>query len=283
MNLSTLYVTDLDGTLLNDKTVIEKNSLETLNSLINNGALFSIATGRSYTTAKNILDSIDFTLPVLLLNGVHIFDWHHKKTLYTMNIDCFSIKKILKIFRKTDICPIFYVMKPDGNVTLFYDHANFDLAKRFIADRSNFFKKEANYDAVIENSLEKVMINHSICFIIALAKDESTLSFAYEELKKVPNISFHFYKDKSIGALSIEIFSNESGKDRGIAFLKEFAKAERVISFGDNYNDISMKKQSDVFCVVENALDEVKKYADIIIPSNNDAGVITYITDNLII
>ena len=40
-----------------------------------------------------------------------------------------------------------------------------------------------------------------------------------------------------------------------------------------------MKTQSDLFCAVENALPTVKTQADKIIPTNNESGVISFITN----
>jgi len=274
--LSTLYVTDLDGTLLDDKTTIEKESLHTLNTLIQNGKLFSVATGRSYTTAKKILAPINLSLPVLFLNGVHVFDMQRKKTLYTKIMDSLSVEKILKVFRTVDVCSVFYVMKPDGNVTLYYDNAKSDMAKRYISNRSRFLRSVADYDAILEKTLESVISEHQICLILAIEHDEKKMATIKRTLSTIDGISFHLYEEVTTGFLSIEIFSKEGGKDKGLSFLKEYCKAQKVISFGDNLNDISMKKQSDLFCVVENALPKVKSYADIIIPSNNNSGVISF-------
>jgi HAD-superfamily hydrolase, subfamily IIB len=278
--LSTLYVTDLDGTLLNNEATIEREDLQTLNTLIKNGTLFSVATGRSYTTAKKILEPIHLTLPALFLNGVHVFDMQRGRTLYTKNMGSLSVEKILAVFRKVDICSIFYVMMPNGNVTLYYDNAKTEMAKRFIASRANFLQEVSDYEAILEKPLEEVISKHQICFIIALEKDEKKIAFIMHALSFIDGISYHLYEERTHGFLSIEVFSKEGGKDKGISFLKEYTRAENVISFGDNLNDISMKEQSNLFCVVENALPEMKAYADYIIPSNNESGVISFIHNN---
>ena len=47
-----MYVTDLDGTLLNQKDRINKKSLEIINGLVEEGMLFTYATARSLVSAS---------------------------------------------------------------------------------------------------------------------------------------------------------------------------------------------------------------------------------------
>ena len=56
----TLYVTDLDGTLLKNDKTLSKRSVKTLNRLIKSGAAVTYATARSFTSASPLINSIDF-------------------------------------------------------------------------------------------------------------------------------------------------------------------------------------------------------------------------------
>ena len=50
--LNTLYVSDLDGTLLRSNETISEYTSNIINSLIDRGMFFSYATARSLITAK---------------------------------------------------------------------------------------------------------------------------------------------------------------------------------------------------------------------------------------
>lgn len=50
-------------------------------------------------------------------------------------------------------------------------------------------------------------------------------------------------------------------------------KVEDTIAIGNDYNDISMLKEAGFSVCVDNALEEVKEYADYITLSNDDDGV----------
>ena len=53
--LTSLFISDLDGTLLNDKQVISEESIVILNKLISQGLQFTIATARSYNRQPSCL------------------------------------------------------------------------------------------------------------------------------------------------------------------------------------------------------------------------------------
>ena len=57
--MKTLYVSDLDGTLLRSDETISTYSAETLNALTKKGMLFSYATARSYHTARKVTKGLE--------------------------------------------------------------------------------------------------------------------------------------------------------------------------------------------------------------------------------
>lgn len=72
--MAILYVSDLDGTLLNEQAKISTESVEILNDLIEQGLAFTIATARTHLSALPILSDLNVTLPMVLLNGCMLFD-----------------------------------------------------------------------------------------------------------------------------------------------------------------------------------------------------------------
>ena len=54
-NMSNLYVSDLDGTLLRSNEVTSEYTNYVINSLVDKGMIFSYATARSLITAKKII------------------------------------------------------------------------------------------------------------------------------------------------------------------------------------------------------------------------------------
>ena len=65
-----LYVSDLDGTLLDGDGQLPEDSVKRLNQLIDKGLNFTIATARNYDSAYPLLKGLNLKYPVILFNGV---------------------------------------------------------------------------------------------------------------------------------------------------------------------------------------------------------------------
>lgn len=61
----TLYISDLDGTLLNSDKEITTYTRDTLNKLMAGGLQFSIATARTASSAVKILSGLNINVPVV--------------------------------------------------------------------------------------------------------------------------------------------------------------------------------------------------------------------------
>ncbi len=65
---------DLDGTLLNDASEISPFTKETLILLRENDIAYTVATGRTMLSAREIVEGHDFNLPQIYNNGVTVWD-----------------------------------------------------------------------------------------------------------------------------------------------------------------------------------------------------------------
>ena len=71
---SPLYVSDLDGTLLRNDTSLSQYSRETLNALLDQGLLFTVASARSIASMRHVLADLPLRLPVIEFNGAFVSD-----------------------------------------------------------------------------------------------------------------------------------------------------------------------------------------------------------------
>ena len=79
--MKTLYVSDLDGTLLNREPRLSAYTAETLNLLIEEGLPFTYATARSVHSARIVAAGLQTRLPVITYNGVFLQDAQTGKVL----------------------------------------------------------------------------------------------------------------------------------------------------------------------------------------------------------
>ena len=80
-NMKTLYVTDLDGTLMRNDMTISEESVRMLNQLIDKGVFITYATARSFHSAYEITKDIHFKVPVITRNGTTFADNENAKEL----------------------------------------------------------------------------------------------------------------------------------------------------------------------------------------------------------
>ena len=72
--MKTLYVSDLDGTLLQSNETTSEYTNAVINSLTDRGMIFSYATARSLITAKKITKGIQARIPLIVYNGAFVID-----------------------------------------------------------------------------------------------------------------------------------------------------------------------------------------------------------------
>ena len=72
--MKTLYISDLDGTLLDNTPKTSEYTNTMLNELMDKGLVFSFATARSYTTAKKVTKGLNMKYPAVVHNGTFIVD-----------------------------------------------------------------------------------------------------------------------------------------------------------------------------------------------------------------
>ena len=70
----TLYVSDLDGTLMRNNEKLSEYTIKTLNELLRQGLPFTFATARSIESARVITGELEIKLPVITRNGAVLAD-----------------------------------------------------------------------------------------------------------------------------------------------------------------------------------------------------------------
>ena len=74
MSSKTLYVSDLDGTLMRNDETLSENTVRIINELVEKGLSFTYATARSVESARPITGGLKLNLPVVTRNGAVLAD-----------------------------------------------------------------------------------------------------------------------------------------------------------------------------------------------------------------
>ena len=105
--LRTLYISDLDGTLLRSNEVTSKYTNDIINELVEHGLLFSYATARSLITAKKVTKGINAKIPLIVYNGAFVID-NVSEEIMIANFFNQSVYLVLKDLFANGIYPIVY-------------------------------------------------------------------------------------------------------------------------------------------------------------------------------
>lgn len=263
----TLYVTDLDGTLLRSDTTISDYSTDTLNRLIGEGVMFTYATARSYMSASPLVNKLNLCCPAVIFNGVFVVDpkngRHLIENVYTK--ECQRLAR--DFFVSANIAPLVY-SNIDGHERVSYLESRFDDVANYVNSRKNDKRLRP------VSSYDELFMGDMFYFTVIDPSDIPLLDGVFT----VENgFSRNVQRDTYDDMIWYEIYDKSASKANAVLQVKELLNADRVVCFGDNLNDISMIKAADKGVCVENACDELKRNSDEVTESNENDGVAKYI------
>lgn len=267
-----LYVTDLDGTLMHNDKTVSKNTIETLNKLIDKGMLITYATARSFQSAWEITKDIHFQIPVITRNGTVIANQMMKKETEILRFFEEEISKLRELLSD--------IIEHVGFVTAYYDdkmiksYRKGDLAPGF----QKYVDEHVNDKSMRACSSEDDLFAGVVTYVTLIA-EQHELQPVYEKVKNADNWECIFQKDTYGDEYWLEICPQNATKAKAILKCKQQLMCEQVVVFGDSLNDLSMFAIADKACAVANAIDEVQSMADLIIASNEDDGVANFLNE----
>ncbi|MCR4888289.1 MAG: Cof-type HAD-IIB family hydrolase [Ruminococcus sp.] len=269
-----LYVSDLDGTLLNHEPKITGSTAGVINELIGKGLYFTFATARSVYSAVPITSSLDISVPCILMNGVSVYDIPSQSYIKNEFIEPADSAEILKSFERHGIHCFMYRIEDDV-LTCCYSELTTKVMRSFAEVRKNKYKKPfVQCDRLADMADEKTV------YFTTTGHYEELLPVK-QEVEKIAGVDIAFYLDVYNGEWYLEIFSHKASKANGVKYLREHYGFDEVVAFGDNLNDLSLFEAADVKIAVGNAKDELKKAADIVIDTNINDGVAKWLKGSM--
>ena len=274
----TLYVSDLDGTLMQPGAYLSDTTVNLLNRSIADGKLFTIATARTPATVAGIIKDVDMNLPGIVMTGASIWDSklnHYSEMKY---IGEQAARDLVDAYHDAEF-PIFLFTLEDELINIYHIGGKLnELEQQFMAERIDspfkLFHVSPDGREILPDRFDKVILFYGM-------QPNAMAERALDRTLLVPNARPQLYHDlygPEIGI--VDAFSPEATKANAVLSMKRRTGADRVVAFGDNLNDIPMLQVADVAVAVENALPEVKEIADIVIGPNTEDSVARFIADD---
>ena len=263
--IKTLYVSDLDGTLLTSDMNISENSLKIINTLIDEGMLFTYATARSISSASIVAKGLSTRHPIIAYNGAFIVEPGTRKILAKEDFNRAEIQTVKELLTKAHISPLVYAFVDDKERVSWIPQKENEGKRHYINSRNGDRRLRP-----VEND-EELYVGEVFYFTCIGEKEE--LEPVYEAIKDNENYTCTFQPEIYREEYWLEIMPRKATKANAILKLKELLGCDKIVSFGDAINDIPMFQISDECYAVENAVDKLKQMATKVIESNNNDGV----------
>ena len=231
-----LYVSDLDGTLLDGDGQLPEDSVKRLNQLIDKGLNFTIATARNYDSAYPLLKGLNLKHPVILFNGVYLTELHTGVNLFFSDfISLDVINKMISIAETHNIEPFIYTYGDQHLV--YYREAN-NLGAQSYIDIISSDQRAHKVDDFVFSEYERIsgfllidkgeVLEPVYAELSSLYEDELNIYFA----RDVSNPKFHW----------LQSFHQEASKGKMLKQMTRHLDIPRsnTVVFGDYLNDLDM-------------------------------------------
>lgn len=269
--MKTLYISDLDGTLLNKNDVVSDYSLDILNRLIDDGMIFTYATARSYNSSSIVTKGLNIEIPVVIYNGAFIFDAKSKTVVHKESFSGDCIETLISITEKYSLNPLVYSIVDNIEKVSYIDGDKHPGVAYYLSNRKNDKRMTPL------KSKDKLFAGDVFYYTCIGEKDE--LLPVYNELKGNKNFNCILQQEIYRQEYWCEIMPKKATKANAVLKLKEILNCEKVVSFGDALNDIPMFKISDECYSAANGAKELKAVATGVIDSNENDGVAKKLLD----
>ena len=269
----TLYVTDLDGTLLNRQDRVSPFSIRTINNLVENGMLFTYATARSLVSASKVTEGLSTNIPIIAYNGAFIIQPSTGEILSGESFTGEERSLVRHVLDSHGISPLVYSFVDGVEKVSWIPQNENDGIRRYLCLRQGDprFRPVAGKEALYEGEM----------FYFTCIGEKEELQPVYEFFANDSRYRCTIQQELYRPEYWCEIMPAQASKANAIRKLKEMWGCTKVISFGDAVNDLPMFEISDECYAVSNAVDELKAAATGIIESNEEDGVARWLLRRL--
>ncbi len=283
MKEKTLYVSDMDGTLLDANSQLSTVTIATLNRLLQAGCLFTVATARTPATVDPLLHELHSTLPYIVLNGAAMWDNSRGDYTAVSTLSPATERAIVGAYRQQGIEPLVY--RRHGS--MIHVHHSGELSpqeQQFVAERTGLPHKkfvlkrpqgEYRPGSADANADPAMLIFSMRQYHELLPVQQSLLGGG---LLCTP-VLYHDIFDHNAGIL--EVYAPGVSKAHAITQLASQLGVRRIVAFGDNMNDIPMLQIATLAVAVQNAFPQVKQVAHTVIGPNTAHSVAQFIEQDM--
>ena len=269
--MKTLFVSDLDGTLLGADRKVSAESVRLINDAISAGAMFSVATARTPATVGPLLDDVVSPLPFIVMTGAAIWNREDNRYLYAAFHSEETARRLVGLYRRLGLSAFIYILGEDNVIHIYHVGDMSPLEREFMEERLNTPYKRFHIlereDGGLPDRLDRVLLFYSM-------RPTEEVRRVYDEIRDSSDLRAVFYHDMYGDEIALmEVFGPEASKANAVRRLAGMVGADRIVAYGDNVNDIPILEMADDAVVVENAVEAARLVAGRVIGPNTADSV----------
>lgn len=264
--MKTLFVTDLDGTLLGSDSQVSPATRDIITRLTRRGALITVATARTPATVEPLLRGMETSVPAIVMTGAAMWDRRERRFIDPVLLGT-AAGETIRCFLDHGVNPFVYSLRDDRYLVVNHNGRALTRAEdKFYQERRGLELKRFVFDEACgyERPFPRAILLLGI-------GDMPQIESLADALRVRPELSVSAYADifnPRIGY--IEVFSAGVSKAEAVLRLKREIGADHLVVYGDNLNDLPMFDVADESVAVANARPEVKAAATRVIGPNTE-------------
>ena len=275
--MATLYVSDLDGTLLDRSGFLSSGTREGLRELLEQQVRLTVASARSVVSIRERVD-LNLPLPVVCANGTFISDLASGHHHHVFPVDEAIARTVYEEAARRKL-PLMVSSLAGSDEHVYVPQVHDGGTAEYIESRVKHADPRLRFVPDVGIGLEETVTGFTCITDPAVlgpfgAWLEQTLGDTVEM-----HLSDDFYYP---GWQWLTLHSAQASKGNAIrTLIEDFApEVDRLVVFGDHVNDLSMFRIADHAVATSNAIPAVQEAAHEVIGRHEDDAVINWLRAN---
>ncbi|MFH1688908.1 MAG: HAD hydrolase family protein [Candidatus Eisenbacteria bacterium] len=271
----TVYVTDLDGTILDGNARLSPRTCAGLEELLDEGLLLTVASARSVVAMQLMFDGLRLPLPVVEFNGAFISNLATREHLVTNAIGADVVGDVYRTITAAGCLP--FVSTFDGDADrLYYSEILNDGTQLYLDNRVADHDPRVRHTDDLRPHLTEEVASLTVIDRVEPVK-ELRLKLEDEfgdRLSLVDFDSLYF-----TGWHWMTVHDARATKDQALLEMlrREGLDGAEVVAFGDSSGDLPLFRVADRAIAVANASDELMSMATEVTGANYEDGVVEFL------
>ena len=245
---------DLDGTLLNSESKINKEDRTAIKRCIKNGIKVTVCTGKTYSFVSLIVEELGLTGLQVASNGATVIN-EFKEHVWTNKISDDIYISLIKILREENRSTVAHHL--DGNI--------------YCENHNAYLEEISNTGEILTrvDDLLSGVISSGILMLTYEGDEDDRLHI------RLVDIFSEKLRIRKGAPARMDVYSVDAGKANAMDKVLGFygVRRKEVMAIGDSENDLGLMKLAGASVAMGNSPGIVKTEADFVVSDNDNNGV----------